>query len=182
MKKLLFCLILTLSCSAFGQTTAPQPTPKTEIETFAGQSGRILIKGYTEIGKVTGLNGTVAVNALEFTDATTKVKVTGISFEVKESGRLSRENVSFIEMKEIDGLLKGIDYLSKVTKGVTVLDNFEAVFRTKGDFVINAFSNSEGKTDIAVQSGIIGKSTVFISLENLAALKELITTAKSKLA
>ena len=95
-------------------------------------------------------------------------------------GRLERENTSYIDIDEIDSLVKGIEYLSKVSKDVTKLDQFEVDYRTKGDLRITVFNSPRG-VSAAVSSGTVGRTRAFIELAELEKLRDLILAAKSKL-
>jgi hypothetical protein len=106
---------------------------------------------------------------MEFTDAATG-----------KSGRLENTDRSFIDYDEVDSLLNGIDYISKATSDVTKLGQFEATYRTKGNFSATIF-NSSGKIDAAVKSGYIRPATAFLSLQQLGELRAIIAQAKQKL-
>jgi hypothetical protein len=126
--------------------------------------------------------GTVNVDARDFRDASNpKTRITGVSISVKESGRLERENTAFIDSDEIDSLLAGLDYVSKATKDITPLKNFEAEYRTKGDFRITVFNNSSGEISAAVSAGRIGKTSAYIKLPQIFELRQLILEAKLKI-
>jgi len=102
----------------------------------------------------------------------------GIAIEVKEAGRLERESRSFVDLDEIDSLVNGLNYISKVTKEVTLLKDFEATYKTKGDFAVTVFSNSSGGLSLSVSSGRIGKTDVFLEMSELERLKNIIIEAK----
>jgi hypothetical protein len=74
--------------------------------------------------------------------------------------------------------LRGIDYIAKATKSVTALQNFEAEYRTKGDFSVTVFSDSAGGLRLAVSSGRIGKATAFLTMADLDRLRSLIVDAR----
>lgn len=183
-----FTLLLSSSC--FGQaqpaTTArgaqPEPAPATKLETFQAKTGAVIIKGYTDMGRLRGVGGTVGVIAMEFTDAQTSRKEQGVVIEVRESGRLERESRSYIDYDEIDSLLKGIDYISKIEPAVSKLANFEAAYRTRGDFSVTTFSDAtSGGISVAITSGRIGRTSIYIKLAELPSFRNLITEAKAKL-
>jgi len=137
-----------------------------------------MIKGFSTVGQVRG-QGIVSVDAREFRDASSpKTGVYGVAIEVKESGRLERASRSFIDQDEIDSLVSGINYISKISKSVTIMKDFEAQYRTKGDFSITVFSDSSGGLGVAVASGRIGKTSAFLKLGDLDQLKVLILEAK----
>lgn len=154
--------------------------PSTKLEAFSSRTGAVLVKGFSNVGTVSDGRGTVSIDAREFRDAgNPKAREYGITIEVKEAGRLERENTSFIDADEVDSLLRGIDYISKADKSITTLNDFEATYKTKGDFTITTFSYS-GRVDVAVSSGRIGKSSAYLKLADLEQIKALIMQAKAK--
>src|SRR5258705_9518272 len=139
-------LLFASLCSAQGQQSkdAPAAPPATKLEAFSAKTGVVLIRGYSTVGSIHGM-GSVSIDAREFRDASnTKLKVTGLSIEVKEAGRLERESISFVDYDEIDSLLQGIDYISKIDQNITPMKSFEAEYKTKGDFSITTFSSTRG--------------------------------------
>jgi len=162
------------------QTAQAEPEPKTKLEAFQVQTGTVVIKGYSEIGRVTAL-GSIEVDAMEFTDLTSGRKQSGVLIEVKESGRLENTDRSFIDYDEVDALLKGLEYISKATSDVTNLKMFEATYKTKGDFSAATYSNTSGEIKAAVSSGYIRPASAYLSLQQLAELRSLIVQAKQKL-
>jgi hypothetical protein len=118
---------------------------------------------------------------MEFTDASSGARQRGIVIEVTESGRLERSDRSFIDYDEIDPLLNGIDYISKIKSDVTPLGSFEATYKTKGDLSIVTFSSRSGKVEAAVKSGYVGATTAYLSLDKLQELRSLVVKAKATL-
>ncbi|GMV31882.1 MAG: hypothetical protein AMXMBFR59_40070 [Rhodanobacteraceae bacterium] len=171
---------LATSTALAQQPAQPDPSPKTKIEAFQAQTGTVVVKGYTEIGRVTAM-GSVEVSAMEFIDAATSKKQNGVVIEVKEAGRIENEDRSFIDYDEVDALIKGLEYISRATSEVTQLGNFEAIYRTKGNFSATTYNNSSDKVAAAVKSGYVRPATAFLSLEQLNALRDLISQAKHKL-
>lgn len=177
----LLLLAIQVAAQQSGSAASQQPaTPKTKLETFAAQTGVVIIEGYSKLGTIRGKYGTVEIQAKEFVNAASGKKEKGITFEVTEAGRLERESRSFIDYDEIDSLLKGIDYVAKIDKSATKLDAFEAEYRTKGELEITTFSSDTG-VEVAVQSGRIGGATAFLSLDHLQQLRALIVDAKATL-
>lgn len=182
--------ILSLSVvSLFGLTGAAvaqqQPTEveqsRTKLEAFQAQSGAVIIKGYSEIGRVAAL-GFVTVTAMEFTDATSGRREAGVAIDIKEGGRLETKDRSFIDYDEIEALIKGIDYISRATNSVTKLEMFEAIYKTKGNFSAVAFNSSRSaKIETAVKTGHVRPATAYLSLEQLSELRALVVQAKMKL-
>lgn len=172
--------LFTLIASA--QEAKPtQKEPKTKLEAFEAKTGMVIIKGLQDIGTVTGM-GTVTVGCREFTDGNTGRKEYGITIEVKSSGRFERTDTTLIDYDEIESLLKGIDYISKVDKSATPLTLFEAIYKTKGDLRVTTFNGSpSGVIEAAVQSGYMGSATAYLSLDQLSKFRALIENAKTKL-
>jgi hypothetical protein len=178
------CLFLAaVSSQAVRGQEQAAPKPATKLEAFQAKTGTVVIRGYTTVGKVSGLGGDVTVDAREFKDGSNPntPRVTGISVNVKETGRLERENTSFIDADEVDSLLKGIDYIDKITKDVTSLDLFEAEYRTKGDLRITVFNDPRGGLSVAVSSGQISRTSAYLKMSQLDTFRSLIVAAKSKI-
>jgi hypothetical protein len=137
---------------AIAQEQEP-PKPATKLEAFQANTGIVIVRGYTTVGTLRGLGGNVTVDAREFRDAANPAKrVMGISISVKETTRLERENTSFIDADEIESLLQGLDYIGKAGKQITPFDNFEAEYRTKGDFGVTVFNDSNGQLSLAIRA------------------------------
>jgi hypothetical protein len=164
-----------------GQEPTPRPEPKTKLEAFQKQTGKVFIKGFSDVGQIHG-TGSIEAICMEFTNATTKAKQTGIVIEVTEGGRLERTNRLFVDADEVTALLAGIDYVANVKADETKLSNFEATYRTKDDLAITSFSSVDGQIKTAVSSGDIGSAQAFISLDQLAELRALLFKAKVSLA
>jgi len=183
MKQFLTTAVLALlfTSLACGQDQAEVAKIATKLEAFQAKKGIVVVRGYSTIGSIRGM-GTVTVDARDFRDASNpKTRLTGVSITVKESGRLERENTAYIDNDEIGSLLAGLDYISKATKDVTPLTNFEVAYLTKGDFSITVFNNSSGEISGVVSAGRIGKSSAYIKLPQILELRQLILDAKSKI-
>jgi hypothetical protein len=178
---LLLSLLSTLSIFVQAQEAAPTPPePKTRLEAFQAKTGSVIIKGYTFIGSVHVQSGSIRVVANEFRDAASGSRAYGITINVKEAARPDRDNISFIDYDEIDSLVKGIDYVGRMNRTVISLTDFEATFRTRGDLEITTFSRGE-QVNGSVISGDVIQSTVFVSIDDLQKLRQLVIEAKTKL-
>mgnify|MGYP003575793728 CR=1 FL=1 len=172
-----FFLASTL-VSAQEQADSSKNSPTTKLEAFSARTGIVLIKAYSTLGVVNGM-GKISIDAREFRDASNpKSAQYGVAFEVKESGRLERENTSFIDEDEIESLIRGLEYISKIQKSVTSLENFEAQYRTKSDLSFVVFSGRNGDISLAVSSGGIGKTTAFLKLSDAEQIRSLLVEAK----
>jgi len=177
--KILFATIIAFPVYA-QSTDVSTKDASTKIEAFSSRTGIVMIKGFQEVGSVSGTGtGRVTIDAREYRNASNpKQAEYGVMFGVKESGKLERENSSFVDADEIDALIQGIDYISGITKSITPLSDFEVEYRTKGDFSIVVFSLNNGELGVAVASGRVGKTNAYLKISDLARLKELIRNAK----
>lgn len=161
-------------------TGALQP-PATKLEAFTARTGIVTIKAYTKVGVVTGL-GRVNIDVLELRDALNPTaREYGIRIIVRESGKAEKENSSFIDADEIDSLIRGVNYIAKIDKSVTSLNEFEAKYKTRDDFAITTFSSRDGEVNVAVTSGRAPKASAFFKLSDMEQIKTFLTEAKAKI-
>jgi hypothetical protein len=183
--RVILCTLFLLSSALTSLAQDAKPSSaetKTKLEAFQAKTGVVIIKGFSDAGSITDqFGGSLKVQSREFRDATSGLRVLGVTIQLKESSRLERESTSFIDYDEIDSLIKGLDYVSKIDNSSTQLSNFEAGYRTRGDLEITTFSDSKGNIGSAVSSGSIGRVTTFFKLEDLTKIRQLIIDAKAKL-
>jgi hypothetical protein len=173
----LACLLLLNTGSAQAQIQQKPTESQTKVEIFQARTGAVLIKNFSEIGSVNGLGGTVTVTSYEFADAQTGKKEYGIGIEAKESSRLERESRSYVDYDEIGSLIAGIDYILKIDGSQSKLKNFEAHYKTKGELDVTVFSG-RGRIEAAVSVGRISAISVFLQLDTLQKLRQIIIDAK----
>lgn len=182
MRLLLSLLLAGAAVPVLAQSdVAETGKPKTKLEAFVAQDGVVIVRGFSKVGEVKGQFGSlVAIESKEFTNASTGKREYGVTFEVKERGRLEREHTSYVDYDEIASLLKGLEYIAKVDKTATSFENFQADYRTRGDLQISTYSTEGGtKTAAALTSGTIGKTTAFLTLSDLDTLRSLVETARA---
>lgn len=181
MQKLIVVSFFAFSLNAVAADSGSQQQPKTKLESFVAQDGVVIVRGFSTVGEVkANYGGLLTVESKEFTNVTSGKKEYGITIEVKETGRLERKNTSYIDYDEIDSLVKGIDYISKVDKSATKLDDMQADYKTRGDLVVSTFSSRNG-ISAAIGSGTIGRTNAYFELPELAKLRALVVDAKAKL-
>lgn len=157
--------------------------PLTNLEEMEAKAGTVLVKDYTIIGSVSGFGGALTVTAYEFVDVQSGRKEYGVGVEIEESGRSSeRADVEkiYVDYDEMDGLVKGIDYIIKIEKSAT-LENFEAQYKTKADLTVTTFNRATGMLRAAVSSGLFGRTRVGLTLGSLADFRKLIVDARTAL-
>src|SRR4051812_93816 len=136
--------------------------PLTDLEAFQDTYGTTLIKEFTDLPRIRTSVGFVQVTIAEFRSMANNTRLKGVVVEVTTGDKLTEKARSYIEYAELDGLIKGITYISKINKGSSQLQNLEAVFTTKGEFSISNFFNWQGEPQIGITSGRYDKKTIFI--------------------
>lgn len=161
--------LLILAATAFPQRQPQVPfaneqsdKPLTDLEVFQDSYGSALLKGFTELPRIRGTNGTVQVTIVEFRNAANNTRVKGVAIDISTLERQNEKSRSFIEYAELESLIRGITLISKIDKSATSLQNLEAVFTTKGEFSISNFFNWQGEPRIAVTAGRFDPKTAFI--------------------
>ena len=127
-------------------------TLKTDLGVFEARTGAVIIKGFGQIGSVSVGTDVISVRCKESTDVSTGRKAYGLAIEIA-GNPLPRERI-FVDYDEIDSLLSGINYLSKITYDVTPLPSYEASYSTKGGLRVVANSvRREGGIQTFLQYG-----------------------------
>jgi hypothetical protein len=189
MKILLSLMFVVLGLAVFPspaacqETAETEPEPRTRLEAFQLRTGTVVVKGYSRIGVAAGLDGSsIEVENREFRDAGNNTKEYGIAIEVREgAGTQGRRSLSYIDYDEIDPLLKGLEYLSKIDSSATQLTRFDADYRTKGDLIVSTSSGRGGAITLAVSGGLFRRATAFFKYEDLKVIRGLIIEAKTQL-
>jgi hypothetical protein len=105
-----------------------------------------------------------------------------VAVEVKGSEQL--EDTALIDYDELDGLLKGLEHISKLDFTASSLTSFEASYATKGGLRVAVHgSRRTGFIEASVQSqsNRFHRAGVSISMTELAQLRILMEQAKVKL-
>jgi hypothetical protein len=122
-------IILAVFCSlALAASAEDTNSLKTALGVFEIQTGTIIIKGYGLVGSLSVGTDEITVIAKESTEVSSGHKADGVAVEM--NGIELRERI-LIDYDEIDPLLDSINYLNKITYGVTPLPSFEAGYSTK---------------------------------------------------
>tara|TARA_B100001113_G_C20874073_1_gene519605 strand:+ start:61 stop:648 length:588 start_codon:yes stop_codon:yes gene_type:complete len=170
--------ILTICLTFFANISYAEE--QTELEKFSAKTGIVKIMGYTRAGKVLAGDRSYS-NYISFQarilGTPNKPETTkGILISVTDKDGYSGN--SFIDEDEIDDLLSGIEYISKATKDITSLDQFEIDYTTLGNFEITVFNKNDGSLGLFVQSG---SRSVRPSFDSLPLIVEKIKEAKALL-
>lgn len=181
----ILAIALSFTFGIYGQAKPPAAATdknKTDLETFQEKYGTVVIQGYTRLPSIrSGMTGSFSVLVKEFRSPASNLKTKGLVVEIDDGERYSSTARSFVEYAEIDSLLKGIEYISKIDKAVTSLDQFEAQYKTKDDFSVTVFSTRENKLSVSLRVGSIGSKSVFLDVSKLPEVVALFESAKAKL-
>jgi hypothetical protein len=184
---------ITLAGPLFAQVGPAGPaTPgmeaPTRLELLELRKSTVIVKGYSEIGKVDGEDGSsITVSAIEMKDATRGTREMGLAIVSTQGGDTRRSSVSYVDFDEISGLLSAIDTLGKPDPEATRLASYEAQYRTRSNLEFVGYdSNSQRMISVrAVQvifpSGEVIWSTAHFRLTMLASIRKQISDAKEVL-
>jgi hypothetical protein len=193
-KGLLFSTILlvfifaTSGAVTFAQRPGPQfwrrlscepVEPRTKLEAFDERYGTVVLKGFTQINSIE-VRG-VRVDAVELRDIARATRVTGIVIALAGGGERPQENRAYIDYEEIDGLLAGIDAVSRVNETMTKLVGFEGKYRTLGDFEVNVFRQTRSGNAVSITTGVCNQVRMTMSLDDLTKVRAMVAEAKTKL-
>lgn len=192
--RLLFCAVLlvfitaTSGASSFAQRPGPQfwrrlscepLEPRTKLEAFDERYGTVVVKGFTQVNSI-DVRG-VRVDAVELRDTARATRVSGIVVALSGSNERPQENRAFIDYEEIDGLLAGIDAVSRVNESMTKLAGFEGKYRTLGDFEVSVFRQTRSGNAVSLTTGVCEQARLTMSLDELMKVRAMIAEAKAKI-
>ena len=177
MNKKLFLIFVfgTFLASAQVKNEDKEKELATKLELFLAEKGKLIVREYYELGRVrSGSGSTVELNAIViYEPGQEDEKVRGLRIGVTEGGTNARTRISFLDLEEIEGLSKAIDYmisLSKKWKDVQK-EYIEVEFSTQGDFRIGFYQKGI-KQKAFSSSGLIGRVSAYLStMEKLSSIK-----------
>jgi hypothetical protein len=155
--------------------------PATKLEALASQPGILVIRRSWLIGRLPGKRGSIAVLLKDFADVGNPgQRATGLGFLVEEPGKSRR--TSFVDYDEIDSLIQAVDYISTIDQKATSGKDLEAVFQTKGGFIVWAGNRGKGEIVATVSSrGLEDETVASLNFSDLPQLKKLIQDGKASL-
>jgi hypothetical protein len=176
---ILGCALALTSLASAQETNVLIIPPKTKYENFELKTGTVLIKGSTQVGTLQTRTALLVVRSKEIREPASGLFEQAVSVEVRE-GENSEEG-TIVDYDEIDGLIAGLDFLSRANPSVTPLSHFDVTYRTRGELVVSVFNRRSSAIEAAVQSGRYGHATTLLTLQELAQFRVLIDQAKGKL-
>ena len=153
---------------------------QTELEKFSAKTGIVKIMGYTDGGKILAgdrsYSNYISFQARILGTPQNPESTKGILITVADKDGYSGR--SFVDEDEIDDLISGIEYISKATKDITSLENFEIDYSTLGDFEVTVYNKLDGSLGLSVQSG---SRSVRPSFESIGLIIEKLKESKALL-
>jgi hypothetical protein len=184
MKLISLALAVLLGGTAGAAAQVPEvlEPPRTRLEAFAGQTGVVIVRGFSRQGDVRGSFGsTVTVETHEYRNAATGAREHGIGVVVHQSGRSERVHTSYVDFDELPALIQALSYLGRVERAATAQTDFQADYRTRGDLVVSAFSAENRGTRVAVSSGMLEPARAHLTFSDLVELRTLVQKAYAAL-
>ena len=168
----LVCFYLVTATNSAQIKKEETKEPTTKLEAFLVTKGKLIIKEFYELGRVSGKYGSkIEFTALVmFEPGEESKRVRGLKIEITQAGRYEKSETSFLDLEEVDSLLKAIEYLIDLSvKWKDIEKTYtEVVFSTKGDFSIGFYQQGNKQAAFS-SSGRIGKASCLLtSLQDLA--------------
>jgi hypothetical protein len=160
------------------EESAPEPMalPNTRIEAFLAR-GSSVVKQVCPIGSVRGLS-LEALALFEPEPGKEPQKVKGLRAEIPEESGVAPAHSSYIDMDEIEGLLRAIDEMDRL---LTLSgDDTELMFVTRGNFKLGCYRKASDRR-IFASSGPARRADFLGKPEELPKIRELLRKALEKL-
>jgi hypothetical protein len=167
------------------------PPPKTKLETLLRRKETVIHRASKEVAVVPGEDGSsIRITAVELTDGFRQERAYGLTLGVETArgpGAVHRSCVSHIDLDELDLLINGMDAVTRAARSGTVLTDFAASYRSRGEFDVTNFETNGGRM-IAVRSvqtllpsGQVQWATAYLQLGMLGELRRQVVAGKSML-
>ena len=132
--------------------------PPTEIQNFELQNDTVIVKGFGDIGSVAVDGANISVRCKESDNVTANTKMYGISVALESN---QTRNVFVVDDDELDALIRGLDFLGKISYDVTTMPAFDASFTTRSGLRLAAHSERrEGTIQLYLQFGQVARIPV----------------------
>ncbi len=165
------CAALPLALHAQDSTNAPA----TEIENFELQTDAVIVKGVGDIGTLDTPAGTVFVRYKESDNITSGQKQYAIAVGLSSN---QARGVLFVDYDELDALVRGLEYLSKVTYDITTMPSFDAIFSTRSGLRAAAYSEQR-QASIRLYLQFDGAARIPLTPYQFSQFETLINQAKA---
>jgi len=174
----LFLSVLVISAVA-QDTNAYAIAPSTRLESFATNTGTVIIRGSADVGVVLTDTGSIALKCREVSDANSGRKEVGISVDMIHN---PSKETRYIDYDELEPFINALAYLNKVDWSITSLSSFDASITTRSGFRASAFSSKRSSAiEFAVRTAGAGNPPILLSRDQLAEMRGLLEQARTKL-
>ena len=177
--KIAACFLAVIICAAIRAVAQDTNQPPTEFQCFMQQTNTIIVRGFTTTGTISLGNATVAINAQEGNDISHDLKKYAVTIVLADAEQEGHHGIPYVvDYDELDSLIGAIDYLGKITSGVSQLSGFDATYTTKCGFRVIAHSERrQGITNTFIQ--FCDNPRIAASSEQLSQLHNLLSQAKA---
>ena len=121
--------------------------PRNKLEEFESRTSTLLIKGRTWVATLRTASAATRVEATDIRDVGNGTRAAGVTIAMTGAPEIR----CLIDYDEIDSLVRAFDAMEKADDSVTKLTNFEAHYRTRGDFEIIVFKQLTGGIAAAIE-------------------------------
>ncbi len=167
------CAALPLVSPAQYQTNAPA----TQIENFELQTDAIIVKGFGDIGSIPVDGGTISIRCKESNNVTINQKMYGLAVALtagQEHGSL------VVDYDELEGMIRALDFLSKISYQVTPMPAFDTSFTTRSGLRVGAHvDRRQSAIQLYLEFQDTGK--IPVSADQFTQFENLINSAKTSL-
>jgi len=153
--------------------------PRNKLEEFESRTSTLLIKGRTWVATLRTAGAATRVEATDIRDVGNGTRAEGVTIAMGSTS--GTEVRCLIDYDEIEPLVRAFDAMEKTDDSVTKLSNFEAHYRTRGDFEIIVFKQLTGGVAAAIEGGYFERSRVLLTLEEFTRLRWMVVQAKERL-
>lgn len=177
---------------AGGRGPGNMPAPRTKLETMENRRGAVIVRAHTEIANVQGEDGSfLRIAAVELTDLAKETREYGVMVAVHAARDLDGESnvvLAYIDADEIGALADALEALAKLDRATTRMGEFEALYRTKGDFEVRNFNSNGARmasiacAHVAPLTGDVTWSVGYFQMTRLAEVRSQFLAASDALA
>jgi hypothetical protein len=151
--------------------------PATEIENFELQTDSIIVKGYGDVGSVSTEGGNVIVRCKESDNDSSSQKEYGIAVALESN---QSRGFLVVDYDELDSLIRGLDFLAKISYNVTPMPAFDATVTTKSGLRVGAHTERR-QTAIQIFLQFADSERISLTPDQFTQFQSLINQAKTSL-
>lgn len=184
MKKIFMTSVLLLGGLSWAQTapaTPPAPAvPSTTLDAFLSQTGILTVRESLGTKSIpVSYGGTLSLEAVKvYTPGREAQALLGIRIGVNDGDKYSSTRYEFIELAEVDEMIKAIRYMVDAAPKLKTDFKPEMKFKSKSDVRIGLFNSIEGGFKGFAQAST---ETVYFLLDALTLTGDALAELKAKL-